>query len=145
MLPILMQLGTHGSSITINLLVNVSHKLMSRNLMRLCGSTPKLDICHLKKTNLWKIAKASDLKEDWDKFRKIRNKLKSVLRKKYRCFVDNLGEMLKVILKDSGLFLELKRKVNHYLVKFKTILLALRTIKARRVCLTTILNLYLSK
>ena len=145
MLPILMKLGTHGSSITINLLVNVSHKLMSRNLMRLRGSTPKLDICHLKKKNLWKIAKASDLKEDWDKFRNTRNKLKSVLRKKYRCFVGNLGEMLKVILNDSGLFLEIKQKVNHYLVKFKTILLALRTLKARRVCLTTILNLYLSK
>ena len=48
-----------------------------------------------KKNNVWKIAKASDLKEDWDKFKKIRNKLKSVLRKKYRCFVDNLGEMSK--------------------------------------------------
>ena len=40
---------THGSSITINLLVNASHKLMPGNLMRLRGSTPKLDICHLKK------------------------------------------------------------------------------------------------
>ena len=49
MLQILMQLGTHGSSIKINLLVNVSHKLVSGNLMRLCGSTPKLDICRLKK------------------------------------------------------------------------------------------------
>ena len=34
---------------TINPLVNVSHKVMSGNLMRLRGSTPKLDICHLKK------------------------------------------------------------------------------------------------
>ena len=81
MLQILMQLGIHSFSITINLLVNVSHKLVSGNPMRLRGSTPKLDICRLKKKNVWKIAKASDLKGDWDKF-KARNKLKSVLRKK---------------------------------------------------------------
>ena len=62
--------------------------------MRLCGSTPKLDICRLKK-DVWKIAKASDLREDWDKFKKARNKLKSVLKKKYRYFVDKLGEMPK--------------------------------------------------
>ena len=98
-----------------------------------------------KKNIVWKIAKASDLKEDWDKFKKIRNKLKSLLKKKYSCFVANLEKYQKVILKYSGPFLEIKRKVNHYLVKFKTILLALQTHKARRVCLTTILNLYLSK
>ena len=34
--------------------------------MRLRGSTPKLDIMSSKKNNVWKIAKAGDLKEDWD-------------------------------------------------------------------------------
>ena len=48
-----------------------------------------------KTKNVWKIAKVSDLKEDLYKFKKVRTKLKSVLRKEYRYFVDNLGEMSK--------------------------------------------------
>ena len=39
------------------------------------GSTPKLYMSS-KKNIVWKIAKASDLKEDWDKFKKIRNNFK---------------------------------------------------------------------
>ena len=59
---------------------------------------------------MWKIAKASDLKEDWGKFRKIRQKLKSVLRKKYRCFVDNFGEMQKSNPKSFWSFFRNKTK-----------------------------------
>ena len=87
MLLILIQLGTHGSIITIELLLNVFHKLESVNLTHLPGFTPILDICQ----------QASDIKEDWHTFKKFRNKLKScwVFRSKYRYFIDNMGETLK--------------------------------------------------
>ena len=53
------------------LLLNVFHQLVSVNLMRFPGLTPKLDICQQNK-NAWKKAKASDLEGDWDTFKKVR-------------------------------------------------------------------------
>ena len=65
------------------LLLNVFHQLVSVNLMRFPGLTPKLDICQQNK-NAWKKAKASDLEGDWDTFKKVRNKFKSLIRSKNR-------------------------------------------------------------
>ena len=59
--------------------------------------------------------------------------MKSVLREKHIYFADNLGEMLKSNSNRFWSFFRNKTKVKHYLVRFKTILLALQTHKVRRV------------
>ena len=77
----------------------MSHKLVSVKLMRLHGSTPKLDTCRLK-SNAWKKPRVRDLKEDRNKFKKVRNKIQIGIKKElYLNFVDNFGETAKTIKK----------------------------------------------